>query len=378
MTADFSNTEFEARTLKAQQKMREERIDALLLNTEADVRYFSGFRTLFWQSPTRPWFLVVPSSGKPIAVIPEIGAALMRSTWIEDVRSWSSPHADDDGLSLLSDVLRTAARIGLLMGRESSLRMPMQDFERLRDALPGSEFCDATPIVRDLRMVKSEAEIATITEVCHKASAAFADAPTLFRTGQTAAEAFRTFKIRLLDQGVDDVPYLVGGCGPGGYEDVISPPTDRPIEEGDILMLDTGATVQGYHCDFDRNWAFGHASDEAKRAYETLYHATEAGFAAARPGATAADLFTVMADVIGTAESDVGRFGHGLGMQLTEPPSNISWDTTPLQAGMVLTLEPSIALPGGKLMVHEENFVIREDGNQWLTERASETLPIIG
>lgn len=374
---DFPAAEFESRTEKAQRRMKVAGLDALLLTTEPDVRYFTGFRTLFWQSPTRPWFVIVPANGLPIAVIPEIGAALMRATWIDDVRSWSSPHADDDGVSLLLDALSGYATIGLPMGRESVLRMPLLDFKRLRDGLPKAVFTDATPVIRDLRMVKSDAEIATIAEVCSKASMAFADAANLFQIGQSIAEAFRAFKIRLLEHGVDDVPYLVGGCGQDGYQDVISPPLNTPIREGDVLMLDTGATVQGYHCDFDRNWAFGRASDAANRAYDALYRATEAGFAVARPGATAADIFKAMAEVIGTTKNDVGRFGHGLGMQLTEPPSNILWDTTPLQPGMVLTLEPSITLRDGVLMVHEENFVIREDANAWLSTRAAESLPIL-
>ena len=66
-------------------------LDALLITTEAELRYFSGFRTLFWQSPTRPWFLIVPRDGKPVAVIPGIGEEPMRATWIDDVRTWASP-----------------------------------------------------------------------------------------------------------------------------------------------------------------------------------------------------------------------------------------------------------------------------------------------
>ncbi|MEC8852426.1 MAG: aminopeptidase P family N-terminal domain-containing protein, partial [Pseudomonadota bacterium] len=77
----------------------------MLFTTEAEFRYFSGFRTLFWQSPTRPWFLFVPVDGKPVAVIPEIGAELMRRTWLDDIRTWPAPAPDDDGLSLLVDLL---------------------------------------------------------------------------------------------------------------------------------------------------------------------------------------------------------------------------------------------------------------------------------
>jgi len=377
MTPDFAASEFERRTERAQRAMKAANIDALFVMTEPEVRYFTGFRTLFWQSPTRPWFVVVPASGKPIAAIPEIGAALMRETWIDDIRTWSSPHADDDGVSLLIDTLKGYDRIGVPMGRESVLRMPLLDFDRVRDGLHASAFVDATDLMQRLRMVKSEAEIQTVADICAIASASFARAGDLFRVGQTVADAFRAFKIDLLQGGADDVPYLVGGCGQGGYADVISPPSDTPIRAGDILMLDTGSMLRGYSCDFDRNWAFGDASDAAKRTYNTLYRATDAAFAIARPGATAADLFKAMADVIGQDESDIGRYGHGLGMQLTEPPSNIHFDQTVLEPGMIMTLEPSMEIEAGKMMVHEENIVIRDGAPEYLSTRVAPELPIL-
>jgi len=73
----FPAGEYEARLERAQRLMQKEELAALLLTTEPEVRYFSGFLTQFWRSPTRPWFLVVPRTGKPLAVIPEIGAATM-------------------------------------------------------------------------------------------------------------------------------------------------------------------------------------------------------------------------------------------------------------------------------------------------------------
>jgi len=101
----FAEPEFHARTERAQMRMAEQGLSGLLLMTEAEVRYFSGFHTLFWQSPTRPWFLFVPVEGKPVAIIPEIGAALMRQTWIDDIRTWSAPNPQDDGIRLLTDLL---------------------------------------------------------------------------------------------------------------------------------------------------------------------------------------------------------------------------------------------------------------------------------
>ena len=133
----FPQIEFEQRLEKAQRLMSEKDLDVMFFCTEAEVRYFTGFLTQFWQSPTRPWFLCLPRIGNPVAVIPEIGADCMERTWIEDIRTWSSPHPDDDGISLLQETLEELSggskKIGLPMGPESTLRMPFQDFKMLQE-----------------------------------------------------------------------------------------------------------------------------------------------------------------------------------------------------------------------------------------------------
>jgi len=380
----FSEAEFAARTDQAQARMRASGLDGLLLMSEAEVRYFSGFHTLFWQSPTRPWFVFVPLTGKPVAVIPEIGAELMRTTWLDDIRTWSAPRPDDDGLSLLTELLAPLAdarkTIGVMKGHETSLRMPLGDYERLVDGLPGLTIADATGLVRGLRMVKSEREIEKISHICGIGSRTFARVPELAEEGLALEDLFRAFRRECLSQGADDVPYLVGGADQGGYHDVISPPSSRPLTRGDILMLDTGATWDGYFCDFDRNFAIGNADDASRRAYDVLWRATEAGINAARVGTTCRQLFATMQAVIEEMDNqggDVGRLGHGLGMQLTEWPSHAAFDDTVIEKNMVLTLEPSLSYGDGRIMVHEENIVVREQGAELLTERAPGELPVI-
>ena len=380
----FLPREFAERTARAQAKMAAAEIDGLLIMSEADVRYFTGFHTLFWQSPTRPWFLFVPQAGKPIAIIPEIGAALMRQCWIDDIRTWSAPNPADDGITLLIDLLSdyeaAGKKIGMLKGHETSLRMPLGDFERLATALPNLEFVDATTLVQSLRMVKTPAEQDKLRYICALGSATFADVPHFAEIGMPLDQVFRQFRITALGHGVDDVPYLVGAAGQGGYDDVISPPRERPLQKGDILMLDTGATWDGYFCDFDRNFAIGHADDDARRAYDVLWQATEAGLGAARAGNSCSDLFHAMAKVTAQcdpSQGDIGRFGHGLGMQLTEQPSHAAFDHTRLEVGMVLTLEPSLSYGDHLMMVHEENILITDDGPVLLTKRASAELPVI-
>lgn len=367
----FPTSEYQARTERAQVMMAERRIDALLLTTEPEVRYFTGYLTRFWESPARPWFLIVPSSGDPIAVIPTIGAALMSRSWITDIRTWQSPDYDDDGVALLHDTLDDlgASRVATPMGLETHLRMPLDDFDRLQGLL-GAKIVSDDSIIPALRMVKSDVEIAAIQKACDVANRAFARVPEIAKAGVPLSTVFRKFQMLCLDEGADFVTYLAGGAGQGGYDDVISPASDAPLQDGDILMLDTGLIVDGYFCDFDRNFAVGPVADGAKAAHAKLIDAVDAAMAIAKPDTTAAKLFHAMDQIVtgGAGGSDTGRLGHGLGMQLTEWPSLIPADQTVLCEGMVLTLEPGINVGGGKMLVHEENIVITADGARFLSK----------
>lgn len=380
----FDDTEFETRTRRVQKMMADERLDAVFFTTEPNVRYYSGFFTQFWESPTRPWFLVIPAHGKPIAVIPEIGASGMAVTWIDDIRTWASPNPLDDGISLLVDLLnslpRTYGRIGATMGIESRIRMPLNNFLELSQRLTGFELVDIAAHIHRLRSVKSAAEIEKIRKACNIAHKGFTNIPNHARIGKTEREICTQMHIDMLQAGADAVKYLIAGSGPDGYDSIIMGPTDRILEHSDVLIIDTGAVYDGYFCDFDRNFAFGRPSDETLRAYDVVYRATDAGFEAARPGATTTDIFHAMWTIMeagGALGNDVGRLGHGLGIELTEWPSNTASDNTPLVPGMVITLEPGMTYSSGKQMVHEENIVITEDGAEYLSIRCPSELPII-
>jgi len=366
----FSTAEYQARTTRAQSMMAERGIDALLLTTEPEVRYFTGFLTRFWESPARPWFLIVPATGDPVAVIPTIGAALMARSWITDIRTWRSPDYDDDGVGLLAATLRDlgASKVATPMGLETHLRMPLDDYDMLQDLL-GSKVMSDGGIMPALRMVKSDAEVAAIQRACDVANRAFARVPEIARAGVPLSSVFRRFQMLCLEEGADFVTYLAGAAGQGGYDDVISPASDAPLADGDVLMLDTGLIVDGYYCDFDRNFAVGAVAQASHDAHAKLIDAVDAAMTIAKPGATAADVFHAMDRIVtgGAGGSDTGRLGHGLGMQLTEWPSLIPADQTVLAAGMVLTLEPGIDVGGGRMLVHEENIVVTDTGARFLS-----------
>jgi Xaa-Pro aminopeptidase len=380
----FDKIEFEQRTQKLQGFMAEQHIDALFLTTEPEFRYFSGFKSQFWESPTRPWFLVIPVKGKPIAVVPEIGIAGFDDTWIDDVRSWPSPRPADDGISLLRDTLievsQSSFQIGAMLGPETHLRMPSDNYQTLKQGLLKHEMTDISELIRKVRSVKSPAEVAKTRFACEVTAAGFDYLLNNLQTGMTEREACKAMHIEMLRLGADACPYLISASGQDGYDNIIMGPTDRILTQGDVLIIDTGANFDGYFSDFDRNFAFGDVDKQTHYAYEAVYASTEAGLDIAAAGKTTGDVWQAMWTVLenaGALGNDVGRMGHGLGMQLTEWPSNVENGDVTLEAGMILTLEPGMTFAPGKMMVHEENILITETGCELLHKRAWSKLPVI-
>lgn len=380
----FAESEFVQRTEKLQQQMALQQIDAVFFSTEPEFRYFSGFKSQFWESPTRPWFLVIPAAGKPIAVVPQIGVCGFAQTWIEDVRSWPSPRPEDDGVSLLTltlkELSKSSRRIGAMLGPETYLRMPAANYKTLQDNLAGHQMLDISKIVRNIRSVKSAAEVEKIRFACEVTAAGFDYLRANLSVGITEREACKAMQLEMLRLGADTCPYLISASGRGGYNDIIMGPSDRQLSEGDVLIIDTGANFDGYFSDFDRNFAFGEVDSATHTAYAAVYASTEAGLEVAAPGRSTGDVWQAMWSVLesaGALGNDVGRMGHGLGMQLTEWPSNVEAGDVILQPGMVLTLEPGMTFAAGKMMVHEENILITKTGCEMLHKRAWSSMPVI-
>ena len=379
----FADEEFENRTLRAQEIMHEYELDGILLTTPQNIRYFTGYDSQFWESPTRPWFVIVPLSGKPIAIVPEIGESEFKKTWLDEIKTWPSPRPEDEGVSLLKsnleNVKKTFGQIGLELGSEMALRMPISDFLKLKEVV-GTNLVDGSNAIWDMRMIKTNEELKKIKFVCSIASDAYNVLPSTLSIGNTEKEAVHKLKIDILNRGADSVPFMPGISGQGGVSQIVCGPTDRILDDGDILFIDTGSTFDGYFCDFDRNYAFGRVASDVEKVYQILWQATEIGIKKAIPGATTNDIFNAMNKVIqdgGTIGNNVGRLGHGLGLQLTEPPSHRLGEKTVIKENMVLTIEPAMEYAPGKMLVHEENIIIQQDGAELITKRAPKEIPVI-
>jgi Xaa-Pro aminopeptidase len=379
----FSTEEFEQRLIKAQDVMRQYKLDGILLTTPQNIRYFTGYDSQFWESPTRPWFVVVPTSGKPIGIVPEIGESEFKKTWLDDTKTWPSPRPEDEGISIVKSTLehltKIHGQIGAEFGKEMAIRMPVRDLFKLKENL-NTNIVDGSDAIWEMRMIKTNAEVERIKHICSIASDAYYDLPSKLNIGDTEREAVNKLKIDIINRGADNVPFMPGISGKGGVSQIVCGPSDKVIKNGDILFIDTGSTFDGYFCDFDRNFAFGSATSEVEKVNEILWNATEAGINAAKPGVSTFDIFNTMNKIISDGNAvgnNVGRLGHGLGLQLTEPPSHRPGDNTIIKENMVLTIEPGMEYAKGKMIVHEENVVIRKDGAELITKRAPKEIPII-
>ena len=231
-----------------------------------------------------------------------------------------------------------------------------------------------------METIKSKEEIYKIKKMISIASNVFDSLPNYIHMGMSEIEICNVFKKNLLNKGADHTLYMSCASGIGGYDQIICDPSDKKLDNGDILIIDTGTTYDGYFCDFDRNYGFGKISFEAEKAYNTVWEATEVGLSKAKPGVTCSEISNSIQSILkkrGLISNNIGRVGHGLGLQLTEPPSIMHNDKTALQENMILTIEPCFEYQPGRMLVHEENILITNNGCERLTTRTPKKIPII-
>ena len=380
----FNISEFHMRLNQTHQMMSEKKLDALLITSPHNFRYFTGFDSYFWESPTRPWFLIIPANKEPIAAIPSIGNSALKKTWIKNIHSWPSPNPKDEGISLLASLIKNLnnkfGNIGVEIGNESNLRMPIRDYMSLQKQINEFSFVDGSNVLWNLRMIKSENEISKLKFICKTASEAYENLPNTININETERSICNKLKIDLINKGADHVLFMACSSGNIGYEQIIFDPTDNLMESGKILFIDTGATFDGYFCDFDRNFAFGSINEKVQNAYKATWDAVSTGIIEAVPGKKCSDIFKSMNKILkqaGSIGNGVGRMGHGFGLQLTEPPSIMINDDTILKPGMAITIEPVFEFETGNMIVQEENIIITENGNEIITNRSSKEIPLI-
>jgi Xaa-Pro dipeptidase len=363
------------RIARARTLMDQAGYDALLLVNSTNLLFLSGYPSVE-RTLARPHFLIVPRVGEPIFLV-QAGRLeeARRLSWVLDVRSYD--HLSVAPVAQLArafdDLGLAAGRIGMELGFEQRLGMPVAELERLRSEFSRVTFDDASSLLWDLRMHKSPDDVRSLREACRITDEAYEVVFATVGVGVTDVRIAESMKSEMASRGGRD-PWVNVAVGPGSYELTTSPGVGRVVEAGDLMFMDAGCSIDSLWSDYCRSGVVGGPSPEQAHAHATLAALTRQGVEMIRPGVPVADIATRINEKlhqtglpVTTWLSDInGRIGHGIGFDVTEPPHISSQDRTILSAGMVISIEPSVATSYGLFSV-EENVLVTARGYEVLS-----------
>jgi Xaa-Pro dipeptidase len=359
----FADAEIGDRLARLRAAMAQAGLDALVLSEERTTWYATGF------GAANP----IGSLARPRVLVlgPDSAQFLVHRSTARCVTEMAHPDVEVAGYEpLAAPIDAIAARlrelgaetVGTELGGRLAGRLTFTDLTELRSR--GVELVDAAPLAWAVRQIKSDAEIARIRQACLLTDAAYELAFGRVREGMTEAEIAGTMSDALRAVGADD-GWAACVLGAGEYDRVDGVPRARPAQRGDLVFIDMGANVGGYWADFSRSGVIGVATAHQESRQGAIHEITAAGVAALRPGTRASDVARLL-----DAEMDrhglpfnnnPDRYGHGLGLVVTEEPDVALHDDTVLQAGMVITIEPGTLDEHG--IYHcEENVLVTDDG----------------
>ncbi len=332
--------------------MGEYDLDALVVTSKENVIYYTGLMTIGWDSKHRPLGAILPrEKDRPLLVIPDsLFFVAQESSWIEELRPWGGakiPTAARDPILAftqgIKDLGLEQSRIGMELGYGQRIGMPQTDYEALRASLPEAHLMDASAALWQQRMIKSPREIDAMRAVCQVTSDAFRTTFQAMQQGMTEREL-----AGVMFQGLSRSNYRPGfvmvRSGPLKYRMINVEPFDKPLNRGDLVVVDAGATYKYYWADFMRMAAIGEPTKEQRAFFECDLASQKAGVAAIRPGIPGKAVFEACQAVIDNMgfheHAALERVGHGLGLDVHEPPSLGFDSTVTLQEGMILTVEP--------------------------------------
>ncbi|QKW36443.1 aminopeptidase P family protein [Actinomadura sp. NAK00032] len=331
-------------------------LSAVLLTPGPDLRYVTGYEALQLERLT---CLAVPAEGEPFLVVPrlELPAAQESPAGALGVElvPWDET---DDPYALTAARLPAAGKVGVADRMWAVMAL------RFRDALPGAEQVAAGPVLRELRMRKSAAEVAALREAGAAIDRVHRLVPGLLKAGRTEREVGRDIADAIIAEGHARVDFVIVGSGPNGANPHAEL-SDRVIRPGEPVVVDIGGTMpSGYCSDSTRNYCVGEPPAGYLAYYGVLEEAQRASCEAVRPGATPEAVDAAGRDLIAAAghgEHFFHRTGHGIGLESHEDPYIVAGNREPLEPGMAFSIEPGI-YPGPHGARIEDIVVCTEDG----------------
>jgi Xaa-Pro dipeptidase len=334
--------------------------DALIAEPGPTMQYLAGVR---WGRSERPFLLVLPRAGEPWWVVPAFEERTAREQLGDDavVRVWQeheSPHA------IAAAGLAAQGLSAGTVAVDPQLRHFVA--EGLRQALGAGRVVDGAAAVDGVRMRKRPAELARLRRANLATKAALrVVARTAVHEGMRQSELAAQVRLAQERAGLSDVWVLAlfgpNAAFPHGTEH------DRPLAEGDLVLVDTGGSLHGHRSDITRTWALGTPPAAAARAWSVVAAAQRAALEKVRPGVACGEVDAAARAVVDAAGFGPGyrrfthRLGHGIGLEVHEHPYLVPGSTRILEPGMTMSIEPGIYEPGAFGVRIEDIVAVTDD-----------------
>lgn len=357
-----------SRLNKARDLMKRHGIGAVLVESGPSLDYFTGIQ---WWRSERLTGVVIPAEGDPIIVTPFFEQPTIKEMLAvpAEIRTWQE---DDEPLKLVADFLKERKLASQPVGFEETNRFFLMD--RLQQQLPTTRIVSANPVVRELRMIKSPAEIALMQAAADIMAASLRYAGERTREGMSPPEIDLMIAAahKKLGASYDGGLILIGEASayPHGSKQ------QHIVRRGEVVLLDCTCSVHGYQADITRTFVFGaDPSAEQRKVWDQVHRGQQIAMAAAKVGVPAGSVDDAVRSTYeswgygpryklpGTSH----RTGHGIGMEVHEPVNLVHGETTPLAPGMCFSNEPGIYSPGKFGVRLEDCFHMTEAGPKWFS-----------
>lgn len=351
-------------------EMHSEGLTGLALVPGPNLLYMTGLRMGLSERPT---LCVITENRDVTFLMPQLEAKKgeVISTALADAGVHLSfrvePFSDEEGPGpAYARVFGGSGMTGKWAFEHRNMRL--LEFSLIRNTLGQFAWIDAGEILKKMRMIKDESEIASMEKACALTNLGVDIARGLLVPGATGAEVAMEVERQLKKSGAQGVGMSLATGADTGLPHAGTSQT--PIADGDLAWLDLTVSVDGYWGDITRTYAVGSIPDEMKRIYQVVLEAQETARTKIRPGMSGAEVDALARDAIasyGFGDYFIHRTGHGLGLEVHEDPYVVASNEVPLPVGSVVTIEPGIYIPGKGGVRVEDDVLITERGARSLT-----------
>ena len=351
--ADFPRSEYQDRVGRMRKLMEEQKLDVLVFWDPANIRYFSGFHSLHYDSLTiSPAVFVLPLERDPVIAVPDFFAGVAHAyTYLDDIRIQPKPHVTKNIRQIpvdIADVVKELgfgrSRVGLETGGWGGMAAlrSLSDMDRFRAELGDATLVDACDLIWKVRSIKSASEVDAMKVATRAIIGAYGEVISRFELGMSEREVARMLRNAILERTEDCMP-PIATCSsrPIPMPDTPSFYDEVTLSAGDRLVFEPLPTYKGYGGSCCRCFHIGPMPDEARKKDEGVDYAQAAAVAAIKPGVKAKQLLEVIEEALQEKGmgSTIEMAGHGVGLNMQEPPMIAEEEEDTFEAGMVLAIE---------------------------------------